>query len=583
MKNLKHINKYFYKYKKELILGIFITIVARIFALVMPEYVQKAMDSIQKYVEGENLIEGKSIEYHLLMCILIIVVSAILSGFFTFLMRQLIINVSRYIEFDMKNEVFKKYQSLSQKFYKENRTGDLMSRISEDVGKVRMYAGPALMYGVQTITLFLCIVPMMIYSSKILTFYTLLPLPFLAVLIYFISKKINVKTKEVQEFLSDISTFSQETFSGVNVIKSFSLEEIYFEKNKNITEIGKKKALSLAKVDAWFVPAMTFLIGLSVILVVFIGGKLFIEGKIDSIGVIAKFSIYVLMLTWPVSSIGWISSMTQQAEASQKRINEFLSVEQEIFSEKNISDKKITGNIKFDNISFEYPDTQIKALKNISFEIKQGQTILILGKTGSGKSTIVELLSRMYNPTQGEIFIEGIPIKDFNLNYLRSQISVVPQEVFLFSDTIENNILFGNESADSQKVEWAAKLANVHQNIIDFKDHYQTVLGERGVSLSGGQKQRVSIARCLIKPAEIYIFDDCLSAVDTETEEKILTNIHNEFKDKTKIFVTHRISKNQNPDLILMLEDGFLKEIGTPEALLNQKGVYWEYINNHFE
>lgn len=576
MKHLKHINKYFYKYRKQLILGVIITIIARIFSLIMPEYVQLSIDAIQKHLN--NPTGQPAIEWTLLYYTLIIIGSALLSGFFTFWMRQLIINVSRYIEYDMKNEIYQKYQTLSQHFYKQNRTGDLMNRISEDVGKVRMYAGPAIMYSVQTITLFLCSIPLMLYTSPILTFYALLPLPFLAILIYFISKKIHQKTLEVQEFLSDLSTFSQETFSGINVTKAYAFENRTLEKVKKLSAIGKKKNLSLIKIEAVFVPMMIFLIGLSIIFVIFIGGQLYIDGKIDSVGVIAKFSIYVLMLTWPVATIGWVSNIIQQAEASQKRINEFLQEKPDIQNINN-SSTPINGDIIFDNVTFIYPDTNIKALDGISFHIPKGKNVAIIGRTGSGKSTILDLISRMYDPTEGNILIDNKNIKELNLNNLRNSISVVPQESFLFSDTINNNIKFGKINASQEEIIEAAKLAQVHQNIIDFKDGYESILGERGVSLSGGQRQRVSIARALLKNADIYLFDDCLSAVDTDTEEKILNNLSQIAKDKTRIIVSHRITVARNADFILMLENGKIVEQGTHQELFQKQGIYRQYYN----
>ena len=576
MKHLKHINKYFYKYRKQLILGVIITIIARIFSLIMPEYVQLSIDAIQKHLN--NSTGQPAIEWTLLYYTLIIIGSALLSGFFTFWMRQLIINVSRYIEYDMKNEIYQKYQTLSQRFYKQNRTGDLMNRISEDVGKVRMYAGPAIMYSVQTITLFLCSIPLMLYTSPILTFYALLPLPFLAILIYFISKKIHQKTLEVQEFLSDLSTFSQETFSGINVTKAYAFDNRTLEKVKKLSAIGKKKNLSLIKIEAVFVPMMIFLIGLSIIFVIFIGGQLYIDGEIDSVGVIAKFSIYVLMLTWPVATIGWVSNIIQQAEASQKRINEFLQEKPDIQNINN-SSTPINGDIIFDNVTFIYPDTNIKALDGISFHIPKGKNVAIIGRTGSGKSTILDLISRMYDPTEGNILIDNKNIKELNLNNLRNSISVVPQESFLFSDTINNNIKFGKINASQEEIIEAAKLAQVHQNIIDFKDGYESILGERGVSLSGGQRQRVSIARALLKNADIYLFDDCLSAVDTDTEEKILNNLSQIAKDKTRIIVSHRITVARNADFILMLENGKIVEQGTHQELFQKQGIYRQYYN----
>ncbi len=578
MKHLKYVNKYFLKYKTKLFYGILITIVARIFSLVMPEYVQYSMEAIERYIRQPELFPEVSIEKQLFIYILIIVASAILSGFFTFLMRQLIINVSRYIEFDMKNEIYKKYQTLSQNFYKKNRTGDLMNRISEDVGKVRMYAGPALMYSVQTITLFVFIIPMMIYTSPILTFYALLPLPFLAALIYYIGKMVHKRTLSVQEYLSNLSTFTQENFSGINVIKSYSIENEISNEFEKLSGEGKKRNLALAKVQAWFVPSMILLIGLSITLVMFVGGYLYINGKIDSIGIIAKFDIYVMMLTWPVASIGWVSSIVQQAEASQQRINEFLNQKPEIQSFTN-EPTPIQGEIVFDNVTFTYPDTNITALKNISFRIPKGKSVAIIGKTGSGKSTIVELITRIYDVNSGAVLIDGKNVKYLNLKDLRGSIACVPQESFLFSDTIRNNIRFGKNEATEQEIIQAATLSEVHHNIIDFAKGYDSVLGERGVSLSGGQRQRVSIARALIKPAQIYLFDDCLSAVDTDTEEKILNNLSKAAQGKTRVIVSHRVSATRNADIIFVLDQGCIVEQGSHDELYALNGFYKAYYD----
>lgn len=577
MNHLKYVNKYFYKYRKQLFFGIIITIVARIFSLIMPQYVQYAMDMIENYLKQET--PSQSIQTTLIHYTLIIIGSALLSGFFTFLMRQFIINVSRYIEFDMKNEVFRKYETLGQSFYKRNRTGDLMNRISEDVSKVRMYAGPAIMYSVQTITLFVCIIPIMLYTSPILTFYTLLPLPFLALFIYLISKKINQQTLVVQEFLSEFSTFSQETFSGIGVIKAYADEDRTFQQVEKLSEEGKNKNLALAKIQAWFSPIMIFIIGVSIFFVIFIGGHLYITGKITSIGIVTKFSIYVLMLTWPVASVGWVSSIVQQAQASQKRINEFLQVQPEI-QNLNPEPTPISGSIDFKNVTLRYPDTGIEALHSVSFSIPKGKSVAIIGKTGSGKSSILDLICRVYPPTQGEILIDGKPIESLNLHSLRQGISVVPQDGFLFSDTIKNNIKFGKEDASDAEIIHVAKLAEVHHNIADFKHGYESVLGERGVSVSGGQRQRICIARALLKPAEIYLFDDCFSAVDTDTEKKILHNLKNIAKDKTRIIVSHRVSAAQNADFILMIDQGQIVEQGSPQALYEQGGIYRSFYDS---
>lgn len=576
MKHLAYINKYFYKYRKQLILGVLITIIARLFSLVMPKSVQYAIKVVEDYMESPN--KEANIGNTLLLYSLLIIASAILSGFFTFWMRQLIINVSRYIEFDMKNEIYQKYQTLSQRFYKQNRTGDLMNRISEDVGKVRMYTGPALMYSVQTITLFLCSIPLMFYTSTTLATYALLPLPILAFLVYFISRKINQKTIEVQKFLSDISSFSQETFSGIHTIKAFVMEE---ETQKNVDKIsqeGRKKHLALLRIEAWFFPIMIFLIGISIIFVIFVGGRLYINGEIQSIGVITEFTIYVMMLTWPVATVGWVSNIVQQAEASQGRINEFLNEKSDIETTIQYS-TPIQGDIRFENVTFTYPDTQITALKEVSFHIPQGKNIAIIGRTGSGKSTILDLITRMYDVQQGHIFIDGRDVRSLNLNDLRKAISVIPQDSFLFSDTIGNNIKYGKSEATQEEIIAVAKLAQVHDNIMDFKDGYETILGERGISLSGGQRQRVSIARALLKEAQIYLFDDCLSAVDTDTEEKILHNLTQIAYNTTRIIVSHRVSVAKNADSILFLDNGKLIGQGTHQELYENNQEYRNYYD----
>ena len=576
MKHLTYVNKYFYKYRKQLIWGVLITIIARLFSLVMPKSVQYAIKAVEDYLASHT--SQKSIGSDLLLYCLVIIGATLLSGFFTFWMRQLIINVSRYIEYDMKNEVYQKYQVLSQQFYKQHRTGDLMNRISEDVGKVRMYTGPALMYSVQTITLFLCSIPLMFYTSPTLASYALLPLPILAVLVYFISRKINVKTLEVQRFLSDISSFSQETFSGIQTIKAFALETPTQERMEALSREGRKKNLQLLRIQAWFFPIMIFLIGISVIFVIFIGGRLYIKGEIDSIGVITEFTIYVMMLTWPVATVGWVSNIVQQAEASQGRINEFLQEKPHI-ENTYLSSTPIFGDIRFDHVTFTYLDTQVTALKDISFHIPKGKSIAIIGRTGSGKSTILELITRMYDVEQGQILIDERNIKDLNLNDLRKSISVVPQDCFLFSDTIAHNIKFGKPQASEAEVIQVAKLAQVHDNIMDFKDNYQTVLGERGITLSGGQRQRVSIARALLKEAQIYLFDDCLSAVDTDTEEKILQNLSQVAQQTTRIIVSHRVSVARNADYILFLDQGQLIGEGTHAKLYQENEQYRNYYD----
>ena len=570
MKELKHLNKYFKKYWFKLFLGIIITVIARLFQLIMPSYVNNSITVVEQYIKTE--IEKYTAQELLMEYILIIVGAAILSGFFTFLMRQLIINISRYIEYDLKNEIFDHYQKLSLNFYKKNRTGDLMNRISEDVNEVRMYAGPAIMYGIQTLTLFACLIPLMFIKAPTLAAYTLLPLPFLSVLIYQISKVIHKRSTIVQQYLSTLSTFTQEIFSGVSVIKAYALEP---QTNSDLTKLaieGKEKSVSLAKVNAWFFPLMILLIGISNILVIYIGGKQYLAGEIE-VGLIAEFILYVNMLTWPVAIVGWLTSIVQRAAASQKRINEFLNQESEI---KNNPTNTLTikGKIEFKNVDFTYQDTNINAIKDLSFTINEGETTAIIGKTGSGKSTILDLVARLYDTSSGEILIDDEPIKNVDLTNLRESIGAVPQDAFLFSDSIKNNIKFGKENATDEEIIDIAKDAVVHENIMGFSKKYDTILGERGITLSGGQKQRVSIARALIKKPQIYLFDDCLSAVDTETEEEILNNLKKASKNRTTLIVSHRVSSAKNADKILVLDDGRLIQEGTHDDLNSQEGYY---------
>lgn len=573
MKELQHLNKYFIKYKGKLLLGVIITIIAQIFALFTPKLIGNSLTEVEKYISGE-ITDLAIVKNELLINILIIVGASALAGFFTFLMRQTIINISRYIEFDLKNEVYQQYQNLSTNFYKQNRTGDLMNRISEDVGKVRMYAGPAIMYSIRTITLFACLVPLMFITAPKVAIYTLVPLPILSFLIYKLSRAIQKRSAIVQQFLSKLSTFTQESFSGVSVIKAYGIEPQTKEAFDEMVVEGKNKNMDLAKVQAWFFPMMILLIGASNILVIYIGGRQFINGDIE-FGVLAEFIMYVNMLTWPVATIGWVTSIVQQAEVSQQRINEFLKVKPEIRNEvKEIT--PIKGNIEFKNVSFTYDDTNITALKNVSFSLSSGETLAIVGKTGSGKTTILDLISRMYDTNQGSVEIDQTPIKQLNLNSLRQAISIVPQDAFLFSESIKENIKFGKEDATDDEVIEAAKFASVHNNIIGFKKGYETILGERGITLSGGQKQRVSIARAIIKNPNILLLDDCLSAVDTETEEEILSNIERITKNKTTIIVSHRISSAKNADKILVLDNGKIIQNGTYDELIEQEGYFKE-------
>lgn len=571
MKELQHLNKYFLKYKTKLILGILITIIARIFLLYTPRYVREIFVVVENFLDGK--INEQTIKSELIEIIIYIVGAAIIGAILTFFMRQYIINISRYIEYDLKNEIYAQYQKLSLNFYKKNRTGDLMNRISEDVGRVRMYAGPAIMYSINTVTLFIISIIYMYSEAPLLTLYTVIPLPILSVVIYKLSKEIHNRSTIVQEYLSKLSTFTQESFSGISVIKAYGIEPQTSKNFDVLAEESKNKQVSLAKVEAWFFPMMILLIGTSNLLVIYIGGMQYINGQIESLGTIAEFIIYVNMLTWPVATVGWVTSIVQQAEASQKRINEFLKIEPEI-KNKVDSYTQITGDIIFKDVTFTYDDTNIQALKGVSFEIKNGETLAILGKTGSGKSTILDLIGRLYDINSGEITINKLSIEKHHLTDLRNSIGYVPQDAFLFSDTIKNNIKFGKEDATDEEVIEAAKNAQVHKNIIKFNQGYDTVLGERGITLSGGQKQRVSIARAIIKTPKILLFDDCLSAVDTETEEKILKTLNKLTADKTSVIVSHRVSSAKNADKIIVLEDGKIVQQGTHDTLINQEGYY---------
>ena len=574
MKELKQLNLYLKKYSGKLLLGLIITIIATVFKLVVPKKIGDIINIIENYINGSSS-DLSIVKKELLISILIILGTALLAGFFTFLMRQTFIVVSRNIEFDLKNEIFKHYERLSLEFYKQHRTGDLMNRISEDVSKVRMYAGPALMYSVTNITLLVVTLSYMFYSAPTLTLYAIAPLPFLSVAIYKLSAAIHKRSTIVQQYLSKLTSFTQESFSGISVIKAYGIEPRIIKDFDVLSEGSKDKNIDLAKVQALFFPLMILLIGLSNILVIYIGGKQFINGEIKQLGTIVEFLIYVNMLTWPVAVIGWVTSMVQQAEASQKRINEFLN-EKPAIENYVETETKINGVIEFNNLSFTYSDTNITALKNISFKINPGETLAILGNTGSGKSTILELIGRLYEVDKGQLKVNNKNIKDLNISSLRGSIGYVPQDAFLFSDSILNNIKFGKENASNEEVFEAAKKASVHENIIGFNKGYKTILGERGITLSGGQKQRVSIARAIIKDPQILLLDDCLSAVDTETEEQILNNIETLLKNKTIIIVSHRISSAKHAHKIIVLKEGEIIQQGTHNELIKLEGYYKE-------
>ncbi|MEY2869264.1 MAG: hypothetical protein RIR01_1747 [Bacteroidota bacterium] len=540
--------------------------------LFTPKLISKSFSAIETFSKDAK-IPKSVLQHELISNILLIIATSIIAGFLTFLMRQTLIVMSRRIEFDLKNEVFKQYENLSQNFYKKNRTGDLMNRISEDISKVRMYVGPAVMYTINTFIRFAIVILYMYKVSPLLTLYTLLPLPLLSYAIFRLSTEINKRSTRFQQYLSKVSSFTQEIFSGVRVIKAYSLENQHQDNMHALALESKSKSMDLARVQSLFGPLMLALIGISNLVVVYVGGLMYINGTLKSIGTIAEFILYINMLTWPVASLGWVSSMVQEAEASQKRINEFLKIEPEI-KNNNPEKSKIEGTITFENVSFTYEDTNITALQNISFTIHKGETLAILGKTGSGKSTILSLISRMYDVTDGAIKIDQQEISRLNLFDLRNSIGIVPQDAFLFSDTIKNNIKFGKEDASIEEVITAAKNAVVHENILGFNKQYDTVLGERGITLSGGQKQRVSIARAIIKNPPILLFDDCLSAVDTETEEAILNNLNAICKEKTTIIVSHRVSSAKNADKIIILEDGKIIQQGSHNQLINQEGYY---------
>jgi ATP-binding cassette subfamily B protein len=573
MKELKYLNKYLIKYRGRLLLGVVITIIATAFKLAVPMKVGDSITIVDQYIQGE-VNDLASVKHQLLINVLLLLGATLLSAIFTFIMRQTFIVVSRYVEYDLKNEIFQHYEKLSLGFYKQNRTGDLMNRISEDVSKVRMYIGPALMYSTTTITLFIVAISYMFYKAPILTLYAIAPLPLLSFIIYKVSIIINHRSTIVQQYLSKLTTFTQESFSGIAVIKAYGIEPRTNANFEELAEGSKVKNIDLAKVQALFFPLMMLLIGISNILVIYVGGTKYISGQIE-FGTIVEFLIYVNMLTWPVAVVGWVTSMVQQAEASQKRINEFLETEPTI---QNLVEEStpVEGNIEFNKLTFTYPDTGITALKDVSFTVKPGETLAIVGNTGSGKSTILELIGRLYDVEEGMLKIDSTTIKNLNLDDLRDSIGYVPQDAFLFSDTIQNNIRFGKEKASEEEVIKAAKNAAVHQNIIGFTKGYDTILGERGITLSGGQKQRVSIARAIIKDPQILLFDDCLSAVDTETEEEILQNLHKISANKTTIIVSHRISSAKNANKIIVLEEGKIIQQGTHNELVNSDGYYKE-------
>lgn len=580
MKELRYINKYFFKYRYKVILGVIIVACAKIFSLFTPQLIGDIVTLVANQIE--NPIDPDTFKSVIQFKILLILGAAIATGLFTFLMRQTLINVSRFIEFDLKNEIFDHYQRLCLTFYKKNRTGDLINRITEDVAKVRMYVGPALMYSINTITLFFVALIYMFNKAPTLTVYTILPLPVLSITIYFLSKLIHKRSTIVQAQLSKLSSATQEIFSGISVTKVYTLEDKTKDSFKLLSNVQRQKQLDLTKIQAFFFPLMLLLIGTSNLIVIYIGGQQYIDGQITELGTIAEFIIYVNMLTWPVASVGWVTSLVQEAEASQKRINAFLKQKPSV---ENLQKEHsiITGKIEFKDVFFTYEDTGIKALQGISFILETGKTLGIIGHTGSGKTTILELIGRLYDVTKGKIKIDNTDVQALNLFDLRSAIGYVPQDAFLFSESIKNNIRFGNHEANDEQVIEAAKKAAVHDNIIKFQHGYDTVLGERGITLSGGQKQRISIARAFIKSPKILLLDDCLSAVDTETEEEILNHLRDITKNRTTIIVSHRISSVKNADQIIVLDQGKIIQQGTHNELLSKQGYYNDLYNRQLK
>jgi len=582
VKELSYLNKYFFKYKYYFLSGILFIIISNVFQIIPAQLVRRALDLVIENIALYKGFQGLEIQKtfygifagSIFFYAVLILIMALLRGGFLFLVRQTLIVMSRHIEYDLKNEIYHQYQILPLSFYRKNSTGDLMNRISEDVSRVRMYLGPSIMYGLNLVILFLILIPYMFSINPRLTFYTLVPLPVLSISIYYVNNIINRRSEEIQKSLSGLSTFVQEAFSGIRVIKSFVRENDMIAKFEVSSDGYKEKSMKLTSVNALFFPIIMALIGLSTVLVVFVGGKQVINGT-ASFGIIAEFIIYVNLLTWPVASLGWVTSIIQRAAASQKRINEFLKIKPGFSSEKDIK-KEIKGGVTFKNVSFVYPDTGIKALTDVSFSLKPGESLAVIGTTGSGKSTIANLLCRMYDPTSGTILIDDTGLKDLDLSAYRSQLGYVPQDVFLFSDSLYNNISFGSLNLDSEEIIQAARDADLYDNVQQFPDGLNTRIGERGITLSGGQKQRVSIARAITRKPRILILDDALSAVDTKTENTILESMKKIMKNRTTIIISHRISSAKLANKIIVLHDGRIIQKGTNESLLAQEGAYKE-------
>lgn len=582
MKELAHLNKYFLKYKGLLLLGIVFTILSNLFGIIPAQIVRHALELVETNVDhyflfrhsGFQPVTYKTLTFGITVLGALIILMAIIKGVFLFAVRQTLIVMSRHIEYDLKNEIYAHYQTLPLAFFKRNSTGDLMARISEDVSKVRMYLGPAIMYLLNMFVLVVLVVSYMFSVNARLTWYVLIPLPLLSLSIFIVSSIINRRSERIQKSLASLSTNAQETYSGIRVIKSFAAENKFYEQFEKESLKYQYESLKLARVDSMFHPLMIFLIGLSTIICIFVGGQEVIAGKI-SLGVIAEFMMYVFMLTWPMAALGWTSGQIQRAAASQKRINEFLTLENDILSHRNLP-LDVEGNIRLQNVSFTYPDTGIKALDNVSLDIRAGESIAILGTTASGKSTLANLLLRLYDIGEGQILIDGVDLKDLDLSYYKAQVGYVTQEVFLFSDTISNNIRFGREEATDEEVVSAARDAEVYTNIMDFPEGFNTKVGERGITLSGGQKQRVSIARAIIRSPRILILDDSLSAVDTVTENNILNNLKRVMAGKTTLLISHRVSNARLADKIILMDEGRVVDTGTHEELLQKSGLYSE-------
>ena len=580
MKSLLTLNPYFFRYKYYFLLGVAFVVLSNLFAIYPAQMVRSSFDlvalNIDKIDNLKDPTERKAfmdvMEVAVLKFGLLIVAMALLRGLFLFFMRQTIIVMSRHIEFDQKNDIYEQYQNLPLSFYRRNNTGDLMARISEDVSRIRMYTGPAIMYGINLLVLFVMVISYMVSVNAEFTMYVLLPLPVLSISVYFINTEIEKRSDLIQKSLSNLSTFVQEAFSGIRVIKAYGREQDSADKFAEESNEYRHRSIQLGNVNAWFSPLILSLIGVSTILTVYVGGQQAIQGKVST-GNIAEFLIYVNMLTWPVTSLGWVISIAQRAAVSQTRINEFLDNKSEIVSVEN-RETPIRGVIEFQNVSFTYADTGIEALKNVSFKASPGQSIGILGNTGCGKSTLANLVVRLFDAGSGQILIDGQPIQSWNPRSLRKQMSYVQQDVFLFSDTIRNNILFGNPELGEAEMRHASLQSDLLENVEGFENKFETMIGERGITLSGGQKQRVSIARALVLKPRVLILDDCLSAVDTRTENTILSHLKEEMKDKTTLIISHRISSVNLADTILVMDEGRIVQSGNHDELIKVDGPY---------